>query len=304
MSAIRAQALGVSLIFSLGACNTLPPHESRLLHSEVDLKDTVLVSVVPSNELTVRRDFVEGNSPIPAFVCPVCTLALAMADKSSQEKAQAAEDRVLLPKLLSELGEWRTRDVWQAGLPGSVTKGKNIHVSRIEVIDRQTSADDFQIKPEERINRPFTLLELDHHLSANLDKFRMQLRARVFDEKGNSVAEQYYYFLPVPVQGATKNEAINDWKANTGSTYRKTSEVGVKGILEALQLTLFSSQSQVDGGSDASTLLARRNCYAGDYEAGIPLAAYNKGTLIASREDYSIVRLANNDVLVVATCDR
>ena len=41
---------------------------------------------------------------------------------------------------------------------------------------------------------------------------------------------------------------------------------------------------------------ARRSCYAGDFEVGIPLKAYEAGTILASRQDYSIVRLVNKDV--------
>jgi len=101
----------------------------------------------------------------------------------------------------------------------------------------------------------------------------------------------------------TRADAVASWKANAGDTYRRTADVGVRGILDALQLTLFSFKSAQNSGADASPLLDRRNCFAADYEAGIPLDAYNRGMLLASREDYSVVRLAKSDVLVIAACN-
>lgn len=303
MSNARPVALA-AFVCVLGACTTLPPHQSRVMPENVALKNTLVVSVVPSNELSVRRDFVEGNSGIPAFICPVCGLAMALADKSAQEKLQAQDDAVLLPTLLTQLGDWRTRSLWEEGLRKTVKNAKDIEVAQVEVIDHLTAPDELQITPKDRQHRPFAVLELDHHLSANLDKYRMKVRARLFDEQGNSISEQHYFFLPVPVPGTTKSEAIGDWKANAGNAYRHTAELGVTGMLDALQLTMFSAKSGGNRDADASALLARRNCFAGDYEAGIPLDAYNKGTLLASRKDYSVVRLANNDVLVIAACDR
>lgn len=296
----------VAFFLMLEACTTLPAHQSRVMPENVTLKNTLVVSVVPSNELSVRRDFVEGNSGVPAlgFICPVCGLAMAMADKSAQEKSQAQEDAVLLPTLLTQLGDWRTRALWEENLRETVKQAKDIEVSRVEQIDRLTVPDELQVTPKDRQNRPFVVLELDHHLSANLDKYRMKVRARLFDEQGNNISEQHYFFLPVPVPGATKSEAIGDWKESSGIAYRQAAELGISGILDALQLTMFSVKSVRNGGVDASALLARRNCFAGDYEVGIPLSAYEKGTLIASRKNYSVVRLANNDVLVIAACDR
>jgi hypothetical protein len=231
-------------------------------------------------------------------------LVAIAADKSSQEKSLAQEDATLLPTLHTQLGDSRTRTLWDAGLRKTVEHARDIQVSQIKVVDSQTLPAEASSVTENQKNKPLALLELDHYLSSDLDKFRMQVRARLFDGQGAVVSDQYYYYLPTSV-GWPKVKAISEWSANGGERYLRTAQRGVDGILDALQLTLFSYRENLSVVSaDATQLLAKRNCFAGEYEVGVPLSAYDKGEILASRDEYSIIRLANGDVLIMDACNR
>lgn len=311
---LQYRPLAIYALFALvlSGCDTVPQHQSTLMPHHIELKEVSVVSIVPTSELTARREFalegkVGAGGGYVAALCPVCALPLmaaASADKANQENTQAQEDADLFSNLLSQLGSDYTRKAWENGLRSAVNVAKDISASRVEVID-PLAIPELESKLASGKTHSMLLLELEHYLSNNLDKLRMQVRARLFDEKGNQVYEQYYYFLPFSVPGLTKAEAIGNWAANNGALYRLITELGVTGLQDALQLTILSFKSGSNSREvDASGLLARRSCFAGDYEVGVPLSAYDKGTLIASRENYSIVRLSNRDILVIAACDR
>jgi hypothetical protein len=200
---------------------------------------------------------------------------------------------------------YRTGIIWEEGLRASAAQASDMTLSTVDVVDRSSAPTTVKAGGKEGVSRPLVFVELNHFLSQDLDKLRMQARARLFDEKGTTKFDTYFFFLPPSVPGATKKDAIESWSQDRGERYRRSSQLGVRAIFDALHLTVMShGQSAAQGVKDAGEVLSRRSCYAGDFEVGIPLKAYDGGSIIAAREDYWIIRLVNNEVLIISACER
>lgn len=304
----------VLLMVSTVACNTVPKHQS-IPASKADLAslEVAVISIVPEAELSARREYaIEGHGirggGFIAALCPLCAVPLMVAtsaQRSQQLSDHADSDAALFPKLIAEVGDDFTRGLWEAQLRAVTEKPSGLSVAQFSALGdsevRELKAPAAEGSPNAR---GLLIVELEHYLSNELDKLRMQVRARLFDRNGKFLADQYLYYLPIRVPGFEKSGAIESWRANGGERYRREVEVGVSGLVRALELALFESAALDKTYPDANALLSRRNCYSADYEVGVPLDAYNSGVLIEVHEQFSIVRLSNDDILVIARCDK
>src|SRR3954471_21735836 len=81
----------------LSACGTPMPHQSEGLTGQITLKSASLLSVVPPEELSVRRDFVASktNAPLLGIVCLPCVAGAVGSTAAAEKKSQAQEDAAL-----------------------------------------------------------------------------------------------------------------------------------------------------------------------------------------------------------------
>src|SRR3954464_16006844 len=75
----------------LSACGTPMPHQSEALTGQITLKSASLLSVVPPEELSVRRDFVASktNAPLPGLVCLPCVAGGGGGGAAAREKTES-----------------------------------------------------------------------------------------------------------------------------------------------------------------------------------------------------------------------
>jgi hypothetical protein len=102
----------------------------------------------------------------------------------------------------------------------------------------------------------------------------------------------------------TKEDALRNWTEHDYKVYREHVEKGMAGAVDALNATVFSRINNDHGiFPDAQALLKRTNCFGGDYDAGIPMSAYQAGRILPTRAGVSAIQLQNGDILVYPQCE-
>lgn len=147
-------------------------------------------------------------------------------------------------------------------------------------------------------------LTFSQSMSTDLSRLRLRLHANVRSASGETLMNQVFYYLPPSVEGATKADAVETWKANDAKLYRDQIALGTEALFDALNSLFLSYRATPEQSNlaDASQLLKNKHCYGGDYDVGIPLADYDQGRLLAERAKYTMTILRNNAVLIFPTC--
>ncbi|GAB3651145.1 hypothetical protein [Ramlibacter alkalitolerans] len=141
-------------------------------------------------------------------------------------------------------------------------------------------------------------------MSVDLSRLRIHVRARLIGPGGAELMDQNVFYLPVSIPGVTKEEALGNWKHEDYRLYRDHVEKGIAGAVDAMNALAFSKlvndpESFPDGGA----MLKRTSCFGGDYDAGIPMSAYQGGRILPTRSGITAIKLQNGDVLVFPRCE-
>lgn len=147
-------------------------------------------------------------------------------------------------------------------------------------------------------------LTFEQTLSSDLARLRLRMLATATDGNGREVFRSLAMFLPTSIPGGTSENTMKHWASNGGEVYKELVSLGVSSLIDAIDLTFTSHDvmPEDDTRHDGRNLLSHKNCFGGDYDAGLPLEAYNEGTTLAVRKDYYVVRLANEAILTFPRC--
>lgn len=217
---------------------------------------------------------------------------------------EAEKQRIESKELLARHGRIFTAEypkiLLQERLLALSAQPTNISIDRVSFVAGDSITTGVQEKPAK--SSALLRLFFAQSLSLDLSKLRLQLQA-VAIGSGGELMRQNFYFLPISVEGATKDSAMQTWSGNDGKLYQEQMKLGTDALVDALNLSFFSYKlGGLDTSSDAASLLKKTNCYGGDYDVGIPREAYKSGTILAVRDKHVVVRLSNNDILTFPTC--
>jgi hypothetical protein len=140
-------------------------------------------------------------------------------------------------------------------------------------------------------------------MSVDLLRLRIHLRAKLVSADRVVMMDQNVLYLPTSIDGVTKEDALRNWTEYDYRRYREHVEKGMAGAVDALNGAVFS-RVNYDPGTlpDAQALLKRTSCFGGDYDAGIPMSAYQAGRILPTRPGVTAMQLRNGDILVFPQC--
>jgi hypothetical protein len=239
----------------------------------------------------------------PSIVASAIGTGILEVIVGGEVRAQYKESELVLAKSGNILNSNYAKHVLEYQLKKLSAKAMDIPFNSLTIADGDSTAFNRQKKAEQ--NTSLANIFFHQSFSLDLSKLRITLRAVVNGPEGDEQMVQNFYYLPVSIAGATKDDTMQNWMAEDYKLYRQHLQDGIEALSDALNLAFFSYRSAKQGStsSDATAWLRRTNCYGGDYNAGIPMEAYKAGSLMAVRDKYVVIKLNNNDILTFPKCE-
>lgn len=309
----------IALTASIAGCATVPRSSELSLDVASKYRHAYVVLSAPgSSSMSGGARSDPGGDPLAAYPAPGITPALAASPAGivggaiamgligALVGADARAHRQESLQLLARDGKIPDQDFASAvaqrefgALAAKPTPMRILDVARAEA----ESAGSTRRHGEEQ-SAALLRVSIRQTMSVDLSRLRIHLHARLFSERGTELMEQNIFYLPISIPGVTNEQALKNWAVNDYRLYREQVAIGVAGAVDALDAVVFSRvESRSASFPDAQALLKRTSCFGGDYDAGIPMSAYQGGRILPTRSAVTAIKLENGDILVFPRCE-
>jgi len=302
---MRSKALMSVVLSVLAGCTAVPSSRELSGDAALEVQSVRVILIAPgASPLSGSTRTDPGSMPEstggflgPTLVTPLI-IYLAGGDAEADRKDSA--------QLLSQDGSIPNQEFARsrAQLEFATLASK---ATPIRIVDVQGAVAESQVPaaatPDERAASVMQVT-LEQTMSVDLSRLRVRLRAKLMSAAGTELMNQNIFYLPASIAGATKQDSLRNWQERDGKLYREHVSSALAGAVDALDVTVFSRAiNDPSSLPDAQALLKRKNCYGGDYDAGIPLSAYEGGRILPARSGINVIRLHNGDILMFPRCE-
>lgn len=232
--------------------------------------------------------------------------AIAMALIGALVGADAEAQRQESIKLLSRDGRIPNQEfaLSVAAREFSALASKDTPMRVVDVVNAEAISAGAARRIEMQRSAAVMQVTVRQTMSVDLSRLRIHVRAKLVSSDGAELMDQSIFYLPISIPGITNKDALGNWAEQDFRLYREHVSMGVAGAVDALNVVAFSRiQHDPESLPDAQSLLKRRNCFGGDYDAGIPMSAFQAGRILPTRPAVTAIKLQNGDILVFPRCE-